>query len=550
MLPIFTDWESARRAGLYSRTEWKRRGFAVADNCEGAGFVWLPQMNSTVGRIRPENLMSFYCVVGHDGDYLLVTSAPYRVFSEDQTTAESNSRLSRSEKYIVKEKLSSFYPSNNKCPPHQRLPTTTAKGGVHQGKYKKSRKPGIQRQNEIRTYRPVGFELPTSLKAHEDQILYMVGLIHWGQVREWKRQDWYVPLKDAYLDAWSRRGYRKWRNEVRRSVFECDNHAINGVKSFGYRLREEHRGCHELVTIRDKAVVEYLHKRKLADLQSPIEKHLAAKLDMIQMDPTSFDQHFGSLHATEFVAPCVQMMADQVWNPSVCEFGRRFHATHTRLWTPAWSCASIDGEPVAVCDIRSSQPVFIGLDLMGHGIDCRAYLDLVCRGDLYDALGSDVGLRRSVAKTEFLKALYSENGFSSPVKSAFKARFPEAAKTIREMKKKGANLFCRRQQRAESKFVIHTVCRRIMYERPELPIFTVHDSIGTKASEVAYVRDKITAAFGELEAFKSLGFVPNVSTKVYDSGWRADWLADYEDRRTATHMGWELEDSLVNEEAS
>ena len=95
---------------------------------------------------------------------------------------------------------------------------------------------------------------------------------------------------------------------------------------------------------------------------------------------------------------------------------------------------------------------------------------------MYQYLGDLAGLSRKEAKTQLLeKVLFTRNGYSNAVKRVFRREFPTVAEFMHRMKADDHARLAVALQKAESDFVIKTVCRRIMRERPGMFVGTVHD---------------------------------------------------------------------------
>ena len=61
----------------------------------------------------------------------------------------------------------------------------------------------------------------------------------------------------------------------------------------------------------------------------------------------------------------------------------------------------------------------------------------------------------------------------------------------------------------ESGFVLNTVCRRLMKEMPEVPVFTIHDSVLTTPSHA----DDVLRIFRQ--EFRSVGLSPRFHVTDY-----------------------------------
>lgn len=100
---------------------------------------------------------------------------------------------------------------------------------------------------------------------------------------------------------------------------------------------------------------------------------------------------------------------------------------------------------------------------------------------------------RNLAKEITFSSIYSPNtsiAYNKPMQ-LFKRLFPNVFKIFKLIKKGNGNhpAFAICLQRLEAELVLHKVCKRISEEKPEIPIFTLHDSVITTEENVEYVKE-------------------------------------------------------------
>jgi hypothetical protein len=78
------------------------------------------------------------------------------------------------------------------------------------------------------------------------------------------------------------------------------------------------------------------------------------------------------------------------------------------------------------------------------------------------------------------------------------AEFPTVLEHITRLKQDDPRNAPLALQRAESEFVIGTVCKRILKESPGTPLWTIHDSIMTPQSSGDFVRQVMEEEFSKL----------------------------------------------------
>jgi hypothetical protein len=114
-------------------------------------------------------------------------------------------------------------------------------------------------------------------------------------------------------------------------------------------------------------------------------------------------------------------------------------------------------------------------------------------------------------KSSFFQYIYSSNeqDYWEEKKLISKA-FPSVTRLFKFLKQEDYVLLSHIMQRLESILIIEVVARRIAAEKPNLPFFTVHDSIATIPEEVDYVRRVIKEEF-----YKYLGIVPKLGEEQW-----------------------------------
>jgi hypothetical protein len=138
----------------------------------------------------------------------------------------------------------------------------------------------------------------------------------------------------------------------------------------------------------------------------------------------------------------------------------------------------------------------------------KNYSRLVCSGELYDHIlkeMNDSTMKRDDVKRDFLRAMYSDNRFTQcPVKRMFRELFPEVYQLFALFKKHNRKALPLMLQQIEATLILERVTRRIAEEFPDLPIYTIHDSVVTL---MAY-RKRIEQIMQE-EIVRAIGFKPS-----------------------------------------
>jgi len=217
--------------------------------------------------------------------------------------------------------------------------------------------------------------------------------------------------------------------------------------------------------------------------------------------------------------------------------GYRLHTGLTQLKSELRNCMTYDGRTLCNVDITNSQPflstalldkeVFIRTGMDEHinnpnlcskitypnmivkmieeienMPDVVEYKELVSSGSFYETFAESLlesgliepdtpKIVREKAKEITFSAIYSPNSHIgwNPVIRIFQARFPNVYRVFKLIKKGSGNhgALAIALQRLEADLVLKQACNVISFERPDTPLFTIHDSITTTEDNVEYV---------------------------------------------------------------
>lgn len=102
---------------------------------------------------------------------------------------------------------------------------------------------------------------------------------------------------------------------------------------------------------------------------------------------------------------------------------------------------------------------------------------------------ADAEVGRSAFKQMFFTdVFFGKNQARTPLTELFQREFPTVYGFIQAEKQTDYRALAQDMQRAESRFVIDCVCRRLMEHHAEIPVVTVHDSILTTMEHAATVK--------------------------------------------------------------
>jgi hypothetical protein len=159
--------------------------------------------------------------------------------------------------------------------------------------------------------------------------------------------------------------------------------------------------------------------------------------------------------------------------------------------------------------------------------DFELYCTLVDKGRLYQYLSEkyreatgvyydlDKNEQKRALKDKFFSVLYGGNWLPPESKNyafrqVFRQWFPNLYWVFYYIKKAHKRNLPVILQALESEIVINRITRRIAKERPELPVYTIHDSVVTLADYADYVREVVK---DEFEA--AIGLQPSLSVELW-----------------------------------
>ncbi|MBT8319903.1 MAG: hypothetical protein KJP01_07220 [Gramella sp.] len=232
----------------------------------------------------------------------------------------------------------------------------------------------------------------------------------------------------------------------------------------------------------------------------------------------------------------INKLANKNFYYNVDDFGGRFHSNLTNIKKELRNYITYDGKRLVNIDIKNSQPFFSTLlfkpafykekseifciwDIptlcylwfpKSYKYECapfvimlgkslqktdnekyNEFIDMVNSGNFYEQIYSklypDKPYNKSDAKLMILIYFFANNRSRAKIKQDFKKALPEVHKLFALIKRKNHRALAHILQRIESEIIIQRVTKRISNEAPDLPIFTIHDSVATLQGNEDYV---------------------------------------------------------------
>ena len=148
------------------------------------------------------------------------------------------------------------------------------------------------------------------------------------------------------------------------------------------------------------------------------------------------------------------------------------------------------------------------IEIMQQTQQGKFYESLMTEGEL--AKGKKA---RSRLKVRFYRVLFGRNKsryrYRNKLRARFRERYPTAAAVLKALKERNFRHSSHVLQNTEATMFIYRVCGRIMREKPNCFVATIHDSILTTPDNLDYVEGVIR------EEFARLGVSPTLRREIY-----------------------------------
>lgn len=219
---------------------------------------------------------------------------------------------------------------------------------------------------------------------------------------------------------------------------------------------------------------------------------------------------------------------------------KRLHSTLTSLPSDLRQFIRFDNSPLVSVDISSSQPFILGAmihklihggnliqftqsnnnyssSIMFNPKDKRGlekYVNKVLSGEFYSSLGDFfykegvlfsnvndhyfIGTetkelfsdRRNAAKQAVMRILYSSRDNREQIVLKFEKEYPEVYKILKQLKTSNKSDFPILMQNIEAEFILDYCTKYIAEKYPEMPLFTIHDSIVSTEENIQILEEE------------------------------------------------------------
>lgn len=398
-------------------------------------------------------------------------------------------------------------------------------------------------------------ESPPNKKINRDRLVYILHLINWLNSRKkdnLENPNGFTPVSRSILEK-TIKNYKDYIDYLKdNNIIEEENNYIVGKKSRGIRFTENYQKPVIPIKITNWPLIKnivYLRKHydfsatmKLSFLKKNFEKLnvdiSGAKevLDSQYLEDIKEKKEFPHLAYNSRLLPILKLYLKDDILFFVDNTSGRLHTNLTQLKTKLRKFVRYDGKVLYSIDLTNSQPFLLqslleaelfiknkmeekinsvspseDISLIKKLIirnsnkeDVQLFRKIVSSGEFYEKFSKILISAgelenepnkdmRSFVKDITFSSIFSKNTSTRYNKAIvlFKKTFPTVYKIISKIKKERHATLAIILQRLESELFLQKCCKIIYEERPDIPIFTLHDSIITTKENMEYVKSII-----------------------------------------------------------
>lgn len=132
------------------------------------------------------------------------------------------------------------------------------------------------------------------------------------------------------------------------------------------------------------------------------------------------------------------------------------------------------------------------------------------RGEFYESVQQPGEDRGHVKRRALIDFFYGKPSYQSPVKDRIEEKYPTFARVMSDLKKRDHRRPSWIMQSRESAMFIGRIARRVMHERPDTPLITLHDSLCSTEPHLDYLEDVAR------DEFRQIGVVPTFKQEQWN----------------------------------
>lgn len=167
---------------------------------------------------------------------------------------------------------------------------------------------------------------------------------------------------------------------------------------------------------------------------------------------------------------------------------------------------------VLVDGVSNEEDVNLFKEIVSSGNFYEKFGEILIENNEIEELDNTDELRKMVKGITF-STLFSENSLIRYLNSIkiFQRTFPNVYEVIRSIKENHHPTLAVTLQNLEADLVLHRACKIISEKKPDIPIFTLHDSIITTEENIEFVQSVLKNVLKE-----NIGIAPNLKIERWE----------------------------------
>lgn len=259
----------------------------------------------------------------------------------------------------------------------------------------------------------------------------------------------------------------------------------------------------------NKISIKYLHKHNYWFHASGRDKRLHTNLTCLKGELRNFITYNGKKLVAIDISnsqPYLSIkLIDKYLKPSIVEKWKQkvnlklFPLAFSELIPPqSPTTSSLLLEPIIpnytmlVQDVEDAdhEDVVIFKKLVKEGTFYEVFIELFEKrfDNIYFSNNPRGETKRAIVKDVMFEVFYSKNSYNTKEKRLFRDTFPTVDEVYRYHKRINNNKLPIKLQKLEANIVLDKVCKLLSRENPEIPLFTIHDSIVATVEHKVEVR--------------------------------------------------------------
>ena len=395
---------------------------------------------------------------------------------------------------------------------------------------------------------------PPHKKLKRDKIILILHIINTVPILHpdrWYKSEW-VLISSRTLNSLIHNYWEYLEYLLSSGLIETNGQYILGSRAKGYKFSDiNHIACpSKIVILTDKSLLKAIERVKNSEFISSKESSINVHESLPHLS-----KWFNSKLDIQFPEDYSELIIDHILSRirkasnylKIDDFGYRLHTPISNLKKEYRSFLRYDTSKLVEIDIRTSQPYLL-IKLIFDEVEKQCprlfseikdqksntdkivlinsytefeglglFLNDILLEDLYLALQREyeklTGLvvSRSTTKSLVFEFLFGRNNRDHILNQIFQSRYPYVFKVINDLKKKDYKDLSKTLQRFESDLLLSKICGAINDEKPDVPIFTIHDSVLTLNEHVDYVKWKMIS-----NLTRYVYFEPFLKVKSFD----------------------------------